>query len=232
MRDLNIFFKNSVEDLIYLLNKQYPKKPAIELVGNRYRLDHNERMILYRGVFDTLSSVERKKKQIKLSEIHWLIIDGYNVLITLESYLKGKMVFRSLDGFVRDISGLYGNHLFNKFTIRGIELLIDSVIKSIGKYSEAFRGGILLLDYPVSKSGELAKFIRERFEKENMCMDVKVVKNPDAFMIEESNNSQNTVVATSDTVVIDKIDRSFDIPDYLIKNVFHKDILDLNFYIQ
>ena len=69
MRDLNIFFKNSIEDLIFLLDRNYPRKQAIELVGNRYGLNHNERMILYRGVFDRKNTALRKEKRIHLSEI-------------------------------------------------------------------------------------------------------------------------------------------------------------------
>ena len=227
MRDLNIFFKNSVEDLRFLLDKQYLKKPAIELVGNRYRLDHNERMILYRGVFDTPSIIERKKKCAAPSEIKRLIIDGYNVLITIESYLKGKTVFHSLDGYVRDIAGLYGDHTFDNFTRKSIDLLVNFIKHGAGKDSSIPPDGAFYLDYPVSKSGELAVSLRECFKKEKMNIEVNVVKNPDYSIIEEGRFSDKTVIATSDTVILDKIERSFDIPDFIIRNVFQKDILDL-----
>jgi len=44
---------------------------------------------------------------------------------------------------------------------------------------------------------------------------------------EEGRFTDETVIATSDTVILDKIERSFDIPDFIIRNVFQKDILDL-----
>jgi hypothetical protein len=227
MRDLNIFFRNSIDDLIFLLDRQYPKKSAIELVGNRYHLNSDERMVLYRGVFDRESTVLRKKKCVTLSKVKKVIIDGYNVLITLESYLMGKWVFRCLDGYVRDISGMYGNHSMDDFTRKSIELLMDFFKNALKRHSVGGQGAVIFLDYPVSKSGQLAASMRECFQKESVNIEVQVVKSPDYNIVEESRASPTAVVASSDTVILDRIARSFDIPDYIIREVFHKDIFDL-----
>jgi hypothetical protein len=227
MRDLNIFFHNSIEDLIFLLDRKYPRKQAIELVGNRYRLNHNERMILYRGVFDSHSTALRKEKRVGIQEIKRLVIDGYNVLITLESYLKGKIVFRSLDGFVRDVAGIYGNQTFDDYTQKCIALLIEFIEDGLMANSVFFQDGVLFLDLPVSKSGELAASLRDRFSPKKLNVKVDVVKNPDGVMIEAVRQSKDTVVATSDTVVLDKAHMSFDIPDYIIRELLCKTVLDL-----
>ena len=227
MRDLNIFFHNSIEDLIFLLDRKYPRKQAIELVGNRYRLNHSERMILYRGVFDTHSTVLRKEKRAGIQKIKRLVIDGYNVLITLESYLKGRIVFRSLDGFVRDVAGIYGKQTFDQYTQKSIALLIEFIQDGLMANSGFFQEGVLFLDLPVSKSGELASCLRDRFYLKKLNIKVYVAKNPDGKMIEEAKQSKDTVVATSDTVVLDNVGMSFDIPDYVIREMLHKTILDL-----
>ncbi len=216
-----------MEDLIFLLDRRYPRKQAIELVGNRYRLNHSERMILYRGVFDTRSTALRKEKRVGIQKIKRLVIDGYNVLITLESYLKGKIVFRSLDGFVRDVAGIYGNQTFNGYMQRCISLLIEFIKDGLMANSVFFQEGLLFLDLPVSKSGELASYLRDRFSLKKINVKVDVVKNPDGVMIEAARLSKDTVVATSDTVVLDKVDMSFDIPDYIIREILHKTVLDL-----
>jgi len=227
MRELNTFFQSAIEDLIYLLDRQYPKKPAITIVGNRYRLDSEDRMVLYRGVFDSGQIRERKKKLQPPAFDGRVLIDGYNVIITLESYLKGKRVFRSLDGYVRDVSGMYGNHSFTDFTMRSVDLMIQ-FLKSVTVMTEK-QGPThaVYLDSPVSRSGELAAHLRDAFEKEKLKGAVYVTKNPDSMIIDESRAGDSAIVASSDTVILDRIERSVDIPAYIIERVFQKKLIDL-----
>ncbi len=226
MRDFNIFFRNAVDDLIFLLDRRYPKKRAIEIVGNRYRLDGDERKILYRGVFDTRSAERRKAKRCALSQVERILIDGYNVLITLESYLKGKMVFRSLDGYLRDIAGQYGDYTFDDFTKRSVDLIVQFMKAEFLKSTRTFNGGELFLDYPVSKSGELAAYLRRVFEKAHLTIEISVVRSPD-FLIIEGGASKGTAAASSDTVIIDKVSQVFDVPAFIIGEVFRKEVPDL-----
>jgi hypothetical protein len=226
MMDFNIIFRDSIADLIYLLDKGYPKKPAIELVGNRYRLDSDQRKILYRGVFDTESAARRKAKQCPLSRIERILIDGYNVLITLESYLKGKTVFRSLDGYVRDIAGQYGDYTFDDFTERSAKLLMQFMTEGVIKSSKHFTGGVLFLDYPVSRSGELAAYLRRLFENEHVPIEVSAVQSPD-FLIIKGGIQKGTAVASSDTVILEKVSLVCDVPAFIIGRIFEKKILDL-----
>jgi len=230
MQYLNINFKESVNDLKWFLDHRYPKKGSIELVGNRHRLNSEERKILYRGVFDSKSIAERSKKKIDIKDINidYLIIDGYNVIITIESYICGKVVFRALDGYVRDISGIYGNYTFSDLTRRCIHLII-SFIKSIEENQSSKIYGTIYLDSPVSKSGELASYLRNKLSNEELLLKAEVVKSSD-FKIKNrsvANNSSCGCVSTSDTVIIDRSERIIDIPDYIITNVFKKDVLDL-----
>jgi len=221
-----MFFRNAVDDLIFLLDRRYPKKQAIEIVGNRYRLDGEERKILYRGVFDTRSAERRKAKKCALSQVERILIDGYNVLITLESYLRGKMVFRSLDGYLRDIAGQYGDYTFDDFTRRGVELIVQFMKAEFLKSTRSFTGGELFLDYPVSKSGELAAYLRHKFLKARLAIEVSVVRSPD-FLIIEGGARKGTAAASSDTVIIDKVSQVFDVPAFIIGEVFGKEVPDL-----
>jgi len=50
MGELNINFKDSVEDLVFLLSRDYPKKSAIQLVGNRYQLCADGMSIMFTAV--------------------------------------------------------------------------------------------------------------------------------------------------------------------------------------
>lgn len=226
MGELNKKFKDSVHDLVYLLDRGYPKRSSITLVGNRYRLDSAQRMILYRGVFRSIEAEERRKKIRDCVEpvFQKLAVDGYNVLITLESYLLGRTVFRSLDGFVRDIAGVYGNFTFSETTRCSIALLADFVQHVLQKKSGAMMELVVYLDAPVSKSGELASFMREYFQERTIESRVDVVNGPDARLIAEGASG---AVATSDTVIGDRVQDLVDIPGYILIRMLQKHVLDL-----
>ena len=222
-------------DLLELLDKQYPKKASLELVGNRYNLNRDERLILYRGVFDTESMERRKKKRFDFVRgmgpdsfnIERVIIDGYNVLISIESYLKGKIIFRALDGYVRDTSGVHGNHAIDDCTQRSVVLIADFV-KDLTAEVRSQPDVRVFLDSPVSKSGELARSITDLFKQRGVEAEVKALKNPDSVIEVMSKESAHSLTATSDTVIIDKVEQVVDIPDFVTKNVFGASVLDLH----
>ena len=47
--------KDAARDYRFLLNRSYPQKASIKLVGDRYQLSGQERSVLYRGVSDRIS---------------------------------------------------------------------------------------------------------------------------------------------------------------------------------
>jgi hypothetical protein len=212
MHDYNTKLRKPLLDLLYLLEREYPKKPAVELVGNRYGLDGDDRRVLYRGVFPRDICAQRKAK-LAGSPPGRLLIDGYNVLITLESYLTGRPVFFCLDGFMRDAAGVFGRYEKSRATNRSIDLLAEFLEEWRGRPPSPGRHALFLLDAPVSRSGELASFLRERFASLGEGVTVEVSRNPDARIIEEN---AGCGVATSDTVVIDRVDRCVDIPARII----------------
>jgi hypothetical protein len=234
MREINTNFINSIQDLLELLDKKYPKKASLDLVGNRYNLNRDERLILFRGVFDTASIERRKKKRLDLLthgditslNLKSVIIDGYNVLISLESYLQGRVIFRALDGYVRDTSGVYGNHNFSDNTERSAGLIADFV-KDLTAKTGSQPDVHLLLDSPVSKSGELARYFRGLFKQRDIDAEVKTLKNPDSVIANMGKGFPYALTATSDTVLIDEIERVIDIPYCIIRKVFQAPLMDL-----
>jgi hypothetical protein len=181
-------------------------------------------MILYRGVFDGASAAERLKKKRRFDEIGAgaLLVDGHNVLITLESYLSGKEVFRSLDGFVRDTAGLFGNYTFGDLARRSVDALVSRLCAP-SPGLEVF----VFLDSPVSRSGELASFLRQALSTRGVRGDVKAVRSPDEEILRFLEASPASAVATSDTVILDRAARSVDLPGEIIETVFKKVVLDL-----
>jgi len=211
MKDSRENIRRAVIDLLYLLEKEYPRKSAIELVGNRYRLSGDGRMMLYRGVF-TRGECEgriRKKADAGSASLPTCVIDGYNVYITIESYLRGRLVFRALDGFTRDIAGVYGNYTFGRYTERATNMLIPCLKDRFGEVKQF----IVYLDAPVSKSGEFAGFLREIFDDARIPSAVEVVKNPDGIM---ADRHAGDLIATSDTVLLDRVHHCTDIPGMVL----------------
>jgi hypothetical protein len=136
-------------DFRYLLNRAYPRKASLELVGNRHQLTSDERHLLHRGVFSYDDAKRRLEKRVSLHKMSGqeLAIDGYNVIITMEAALSGRPLILGDDGFLRDISGLSGNFRRTTRTEQSLQL-ICALLKE-----RKPRRTIFLFDSPISESG-------------------------------------------------------------------------------
>jgi hypothetical protein len=199
--------QNAAEEFRYLLNRRYPRKAALELVGNRYGLTFDERHLLHRGVFSNPDSKSRKKKIIPITGIRSedLAIDGHNILITIEAALSGRPLVLADDGFIRDISGLSGGFTKSETT----EKAIQSVLNLLKKWKP--RKTLFLLDAPISMSGRLAEEIRDRLKRENLLGDAMAVKVPEKILI-----GFPGIVATSDTDIVDRSKKVLDLAGHVI----------------
>ena len=199
--------QNASEDFRYLLNRRYPRKATLELVGNRYRLTFDEHHLLHRGIFSNSDSKSRKKRIVPITGIRNkdLAIDGHNVLITIEAALSGRPLVLADDGFIRDISGLSGSFKKTKRTEEAIQFIINVLKK--WKPRQTF----FLLDAPISMSGRLAEEIRNRLKRENLLGDAMAVKVPEKILI-----GFPGIIATSDTDIIDRSKKVLDLAGYVI----------------
>jgi len=198
----------AAEDFRYLLNRGYPRKAALELVGNRYGLTADQRHLLHRGVFAAVDAGRRRSKRISIRDLRQkkLAIDGYNVLITVEATLAGRPLVLGDDGFVRDISGLSGNFRKSQKTGGALQRIFD-VLKQ-GKPQHT----LFLFDAPISMSGKLAQEVRERLQNKNLAGDAMAVPVPERILL-----GFPGVVATSDTAIIDRSQEVLDLAGYLVK---------------
>ena len=200
--------QKAAEDFRYLLNRVYPRKAALEWVGNRYQLTSDQRHLLHRGVFSDADSGARRKRKIPIERIRNkdFVIDGYNVIITIEAGLSGKHLILGDDGFIRDISGLSGNFKKTEMTEEAIRLILD-VIKKVKP-----RHTLFLFDAPISMSGRLAYQVRDGLRRKELPGDAKAVKVPEKILI-----GFPGVVATSDTAIIDQSKKVVDLAGEILK---------------
>lgn len=200
--------QKAAEDFRYLLNKGYPRKAALELVGNRYGLTSDDRHLLHRGVFSNSDSKSRQKKTISIKEVQNkdLAIDGHNIVITIEAGISGRPLISGDDGFIRDISGLSGSFRKTETTEKAIQFIIHA-IKKIKPCHTLF-----LFDAPISMSGKLAQEVRSWLKKENLSGDAMAVKVPEKILI-----GFPGVIATSDTAIIDQSKKVLDLAGYILK---------------
>jgi hypothetical protein len=211
-------FKLAIEDFRYLKNRNYPDKAALKLVSDHHRLSAIQRNCLFRAIFSASDSRQRKAKLSAAEDVEGQLlgVDWYNVLITVESYLKGFPVFISDDGLVRDSSGIHGSYRAGKITERGITEILSVIASLKPAHIEIF------LDSPISHSGDMAEQLRGRLSRsDSMSHSVSVFPSADFPL-----KSFSGIVATSDSSIIDRpqVQQVFDLARFVIESSFHSRI--------
>ena len=133
-----------------------------------------------------------------------MIVDGYNVLITIESMLvlKSEHLWLGDDGFIRDTRGVFRNYAVTDTTYKAIDAIL--ALLSECKVGSA----TILLDSQMSNSGELARFIRSKLTECLLDGDARTSRHADFDL---KNAGSSVVVATADGVIIDSVREVVDI---------------------
>lgn len=194
--------REAVKDLRFLLGRGYPRTSAVTFISNHYRLPSSERHLLWRCVFADDEIRAHMERRVRLGKIKGkrLGVDGYNVLITVESILSGRMVVRCDDGFIRDLRAVFGKYRISRTTRRALMEILGTIRR--GKPREAF----IFYDRQVSRSGELASMTRRLMEELGIPGDAAAVGAVDYLLRDFE------VVATSDGAIIGKARAVWDIP--------------------
>jgi hypothetical protein len=200
--------KLAVQDMNYLLSKDYPEKSSSELVASRYKLKTRQIQAL-RGVSASDQQIENKNsRRLEISDIknETLHLDGFNVLILLESLLSEAYIFEGLDGCFRDLSGVHGTYKRVQQTFRAIEL-----VSVFFKKSDLERL-VWIFDQPVSNSGRIKQMILDFAKENNLNWEVNVEFNPDKFLVENTK-----IAASSDAWILDHCKKWFNLVGFLIE---------------
>jgi hypothetical protein len=186
--------KLALADFSLLLTKGYAGKSALKLVGDKFSLTERQRLAIMRSACSDQQLVSRRSREVKLADLggQAIVIDGYNVLITIEAAMSSACVFKGRDGCFRDLASIHGTYRKVTETIPAVQL--------IGKFLKEHNAGncLWLLDSPVSNSGRLKTLIGELARKNEWEWDIELLPSPDAKLIKT-----DLTAASSDSVVLD-----------------------------
>jgi hypothetical protein len=200
--------KNAAAEVYYLLNRGYPVTPVTRFVGDHYQLSERQRLALARTVSPEKSILSRKSRQVTDIAGETLYIDGFNIIIGLEIAYSDSMLFRCMDGTIRDLAGLHGTYRLIPQT--------DSAVAALLHTLDACRiaKAVIYLDQPVSNSGRLKQRILALAEDIRFELDVQIENPVDAIL------KTKPLIASGDAIILDECDRWFNLADTVIAEQF------------
>jgi hypothetical protein len=190
--------RSALADFSLLLTKGYAEKSSLKLVGDRFSLMERQRLAIMRSACSDQELKSREKREIKITDLanQPIVIDGYNILITVEAAMSGGVIFKGRDGCFRDLASIHGTYRKVTETIPAVQL-IGEFLKKIG-----VANCLWLLDSPVSNSGRLKTLIGELASENEWDWEIELLTSPDAKLIKT-----DLTVASSDSVVLDNCKR-------------------------
>ena len=191
--------RTAAKEYAWLLTHGYAPDSTLKLVGDQHGLTARQRQAVRRSTCSDQARQARAAKALALREVRGraIAIDGYNLLITVESALSGGFIFIGQDGCWRDLSGIHGTYRQVEETVAAIQTIAEFLdplqISHIDWY----------LDRPVSNSGRL-KALMENVLAANKTgaetsWNVELLDSPDKTLA-----SYPGPIATCDSAILDR----------------------------
>jgi hypothetical protein len=200
--------RSATSELSWLLGRGYAIKSALKLVGDQYNLTERQRLAVSRAACSDERQKLRSEHCLALDGIEneELVIDGFNLIITLEAALGGGLLITCRDECLRDLSSVHGSYRSVLETERAI-LLIGEALETLKPKSAKW-----FLDRPISNSGRLAQRIKELARERGWPWSLEVVFNPDASIL-----ATEGIAVTSDSLILDGAKRWINLSDFLVR---------------
>lgn len=189
--------QDATRDLSWLRTRGYADPSAIKLVGDRYQLRGRQRVAVTRCACSDSARDDRGSREYepKAMVARPLVIDGLNVITTIEVALAGGVLLLGRDACIRDMASFHGNYRLVQETERAVAILVD-VVESMSPSTV-----MVYIDRPVSNSGRLAEIIRTTAAAKGS--DLQAVT---ADRVDETLKASTAVVATADSAILDACD--------------------------
>ena len=196
--------RKAAEEVYFLLNRGYPVTSTTRFIGDHYQLSERQRLALARTVSPEESIRSRKSREVTDIAGKTLYIDGFNVIIGLEIAYSDSMLFRCMDGTVRDLAGLHGTYRL----IPQTDLAIQALLVSLGELH--VEKAVIFLDQPVSNSGRLRQRILEFAEQIPFYLEVEIENPVDAIL------KTKPLIASADAIILDECSQWFNLVRYVV----------------
>ncbi len=121
--------RNAVEELSWLRSRGYAEASALKLVGDRYQLRRRQRVAVGRCACSDAAKARRASKLCEPGAVMGrpLLIDGLNVITTIEVALAGGVLLLGRDGCMRDMASFHGSYRMVHESERAVAILVDVV---------------------------------------------------------------------------------------------------------
>lgn len=199
--------QQAVRDLSWLLSRGYAEKSSLKLVGDRYRLQSRQRLAVARSSCSRQAASRRRLHALPEEAMrgNTLFIDGFNLLITIESALSGGFILEGVDGCYRDMASIHGSYK-RVVETEGALLLAGHALQELGVAK-----AVWYLDRPVSNSGRLKQMILETAQQNDWGWDAALYYNPDTVLAHQA-----APAASSDSAILDAAAQWFNLARFVV----------------
>jgi hypothetical protein len=210
--------KTAVSDLSWLLSRGYAIASALKIVGDRYGLEQRQRIAVGRSACSDQARAGRRQREVATDLVRGkrLLLDGFNVLLTIEAALSGGVLLLGRDGCLRDLASVHGTYCQVEETPPAVELIAQAI--------DAWQPEVCVwyLDAPVSNSGRLAQRLRAVGKKSQVRWEVELVNSPDKVLSETEG-----IAATADSAVLDRCGSWLNLTRHVLGDTALKAAIDL-----
>lgn len=186
--------RRAVGHLSWLLTRGYAVTSALKLVGDRFELTERQRRAVLRSSCSDQALAHRRSTCVTLGHIagRVLLIDGFNLITTIEAAIAGGVLILGRDGCLRDMARMHGNY-------RKVAETYPALI-AIGEALAPWRPAecVWLLDRPVSNSGRLSVMILDAAQTQGWNWRTEIHNDPDGEL-----RRSKAIVVSADSAVID-----------------------------
>jgi hypothetical protein len=201
-----LLLRRAQKDMLYLLEHGYPIKNASTFVGNHYMLSERQRLAIVRATAQNSIIEARRSRMLNRNNIgKKVVIDGLNIIITLEVALSKGTLIRCMDTAIRDLAGLRGTYRLIEETDEAIRLIGDELAEL--SVEELF----FYLDAPVSNTGRLKVRILELLKDYPFTVTAELVNNADVILEKLPN------VITGDAIILNKCESWYNLTAEILK---------------
>jgi hypothetical protein len=205
-RDVELFaaaalptLRAAAADLRFLRERGYSLDAALKLVGDRHQLRDRQRVAISRATSEAAGAAARAARRVAegAPPPPAVEVDAFNVLITVETALRGGVLVTTVDGGLKDLAGIHGTYRASAAT----DEALARVARRLAARGWAAVPARFLIDAPVSNSGRLAARVREHAAAAALPWTADVVADPDEDLAVAP---RDHVVATGDACVLDR----------------------------